>query len=84
MSSEALHEMSVAQVEEFSKMAQHLLIANLPNADYEALLLYHKEDMEAQQEKISISGMPGSMATRSPTLKPSTPGPTSTTVPADV
>ena len=52
LSSEALHEMSVAQVEEFSKLAQHLLTANLPNADYEAILLCHKQDMEAQQEKI--------------------------------
>ena len=48
LSSEALHEMSVAQVEEFSKLAQHLLIANLPNADYEAILLYHKQDMDAK------------------------------------
>ena len=53
MSSEALHEMSVAQVEEFSKIAQHLLTANLPNSDYEAIILCHKEDMEAQKEKIA-------------------------------
>ena len=53
MSSEALHEMSVAQVEEFSKIAQHLLTANLPNSDYEVILLCHKEDMEAQKEKIA-------------------------------
>ena len=40
------------QIDEFSKMAQHLLTANLPNADYQVIFLCHKEDMDQEREKI--------------------------------
>ncbi|KAK1399488.1 hypothetical protein POM88_009351 [Heracleum sosnowskyi] len=58
MTEEAIQNLNVAQIDEFSKIAQHLLTSNLPNADYEAILLCHKEDVEAQQEKIVNAAEP--------------------------
>ncbi|KAK1379255.1 hypothetical protein POM88_025999 [Heracleum sosnowskyi] len=58
MTEEAIQDLHVAQIDEFSKIAQHLLTSNLPNADYEAILLCHKEDVEAQQEKIVDAAEP--------------------------
>ncbi|KAK1404414.1 hypothetical protein POM88_004019 [Heracleum sosnowskyi] len=58
MTEEAIQDLHVTQIDEFSKIAQHLLTSNLPNADYEAILLCHKEDVEAQQEKIVDAAEP--------------------------
>ncbi|KAK1394471.1 hypothetical protein POM88_013527 [Heracleum sosnowskyi] len=58
MTEEAIQDLHVAQIDEFSKIAQHLLTSKLPNADYEAILLCHKEDVEAQQEKIVDAAEP--------------------------
>ncbi|KAK1355880.1 hypothetical protein POM88_049136 [Heracleum sosnowskyi] len=58
LTEEAIQNLNVAQIDEFSKIAQHLLTSNLPNADYEAILLCHKEDVEAQQEKIMNEAEP--------------------------
>ncbi|KAK1356458.1 hypothetical protein POM88_049714 [Heracleum sosnowskyi] len=52
LTEEELQDLHVAQIDEISRIAQHLLTANLPNSDYEAILLTHKEDVEAQQDKI--------------------------------
>ncbi|KAK1394320.1 hypothetical protein POM88_013376 [Heracleum sosnowskyi] len=52
LTEEELKDLHVAQIDEISRIAQHLLTANLPNSDYEAILLTHKEDVEAQQDKI--------------------------------
>lgn len=49
---EALRSLSMDQIDEFSKMAQHILTVNLPNADYESILLYHKQDLDQQRTKI--------------------------------
>lgn len=49
---ETLHSLNVDQIDEFSKMTQHLLTINLPNVDYEAILLCYKEDLDQQRTKI--------------------------------
>ncbi|KAK1389973.1 hypothetical protein POM88_018151 [Heracleum sosnowskyi] len=49
---EETHTTIPPEIDKISKIAQHLLTSNLPNSDYEAILLSHKEDFEAQQAKI--------------------------------
>lgn len=40
------------QLDGFSKIMQHLATSNIPSADYQAILLEHKKDMETQRAKI--------------------------------